>query len=138
MEGAFGAQGTPEALVYGEMSAPDVEEGLRVRVYRGGRAVTKKEIVRQLAAELNVDQTLAKRIVQRAFDSIIDTLIREGRIELRNFGVFEVKVRAARKARNPKTNEQVCVPAKSVVTFQPGKNVAALVEGRRVASRPGA
>lgn len=92
--------------------------------------MTKKEIVRQLAAELNVDQTLTKRIVQRTFDSIIDTLVREGRIELRNFGVFEVKVRAARKARNPKTNEQVHVPAKSVVTFQPGKNVAAMVERR--------
>ena len=90
--------------------------------------MTKKEMVRRLAAELNVDQTLTKKIVQRTFDSIIDALVEKGRIELRNFGVFEVKLRAARKARNPKTNETVFVPAKAVITFQPGKNVAALVE----------
>lgn len=90
--------------------------------------MTKKEMVRRLAAEFNVDQTLTKKIVQKTFDTIIETLLTEGRIELRNFGVFEVKVRAPRKARNPKTNEQVYVPAKRVVTFQPGKNVASMVE----------
>jgi len=44
---------------------------------------------------------------------------------LRNFGVFEVKHRAARKARNPKTNEEVLVPARRIIAFQAGKNVAA-------------
>ncbi len=93
--------------------------------------MTKKEIVRHLAEELGVDQTLTRKIVQRTFDAIIDALVDEGRIELRNFGVFEVRTRAARKARNPKTNEQVTVPARNVVTFQPGKNVAALIEAKR-------
>lgn len=93
--------------------------------------MTKKEIVRQLAAELNVDQSLVKRIVQRTFDTVLETLVEENRIELRNFGVFQVKVRAARKARNPKTNEQVFVPSRSVITFQPGKNVAAMIESRQ-------
>ena len=47
----------------------------------------------------------------------------EGRIELRNFGVFEVKKRAARKARNPRTGQRVDVPEKYVVTFKPGKEM---------------
>ncbi|MCD6394252.1 MAG: integration host factor subunit beta [Planctomycetes bacterium] len=86
--------------------------------------MTKKQIVRQIATELNIDQTLAKKVVQRCLDTIIDVLAKEGRIELRNFGVFEVKRRAARKARNPRTNEEVWVPPKKVVRFQAGKNVA--------------
>ena len=90
--------------------------------------ITKKEMVRRIAAELQVDQALTRRIVQRTLDSILEALASVGRIELRDFGVFEVKHRAARKARNPKTNQQVVVPAKSVLVFQPGKNVAAMVE----------
>ena len=70
-----------------------------------------------------VTQLLVKEIVQMVFDRIIDTLIAEGRIELRNFGVFEVKKRAARTARNPRTGEAVDVPEKYVVTFKPGKTM---------------
>ena len=51
----------------------------------------------------------------------------EGRIELRNFGVFEVKVRRPRKARNPRTGAKVSVPSKKVVTFKPGKEMEELV-----------
>jgi len=90
--------------------------------------LTKRDIVRQIAEELKVDQLLTKQIVQRCLDTIIDTLDETGRIELRNFGVFEVKMRAARKARNPKTNEEVRVPSRRMVTFQAGKNVAARIQ----------
>jgi integration host factor subunit beta len=93
----------------------------------GEVALTKKEMVRQIAAELDVDQVLTKKIVQRTLDTILEGLARSGRVELRNFGVFEVKKRAARKARNPKTNEEVLVPARKVILFQPGKNVAARI-----------
>ncbi len=68
-------------------------------------------------------QLKTKEIVQQTFDAIIDTLVREERIELRNFGVFEVKKRAARKARNPRTGTRVDVPEKYVVTFKPGKEM---------------
>ncbi|MCL4110412.1 UNVERIFIED_CONTAM: hypothetical protein GTU68_006632 [Idotea baltica] len=54
---------------------------------------------------------------------IVDTLVTHGRIELRNFGVFEVKQRAARKARNPRTGDSVEVPSRFVVTFKPGKEM---------------
>lgn len=90
--------------------------------------MTKKEMVRQIAAKLKVDQVLAKRVVQSVLDSILEALVRSGRVELRNFGVFEIKTRAARKARNPKTNQEVFVPARSVLCFQPGKNVASRIE----------
>jgi len=83
--------------------------------------VTKKEIVKQISDKLKLPQIKTKEIVQLTFDSIVETLVREGRIELRNFGVFEVKRRKPRKARNPRTGESVQVEGKNVVTFQPGK-----------------
>jgi nucleoid DNA-binding protein len=83
--------------------------------------VTKKEIVKTISDETGLNQQVIKKIVQKTFDSIIDTLVEDGRIELRNFGVFQVRPRAARKARNPRTGRQVEVPEKFVVSFKPGK-----------------
>ena len=83
--------------------------------------MTKKEIVKQISDKLQLPQIKTKEIVQLTFDAIVDTLVSDGRIELRNFGVFEVKRRKPRKARNPRTGEGVDVVAKNVVTFQPGK-----------------
>ena len=93
--------------------------------------MTKKEIVRHICDEANkqkllkgnLTQLATKEIVQWTFDAIIETLVTEGRIELRNFGVFEVKQRKPRKARNPRTGARVDVEAKNVVTFQPGKTM---------------
>jgi nucleoid DNA-binding protein len=91
--------------------------------------VTKKEIVatickrandEKLIPKHNLTQLATKEIVQWTFEAIIETLVREGRIELRNFGVFEVKQRKPRKARNPRTGAPVNVESKNVVTFQPG------------------
>ncbi len=89
--------------------------------------MTKKDIVRTISEEVGLTQQQTKEIVQKTFDAIIDCLVREQRIELRNFGVFEVKPRAARKARNPRTGQQVDVPSKHVVTFKPGKFMEARV-----------
>ncbi|MCI0463104.1 MAG: integration host factor subunit beta [Gemmataceae bacterium] len=85
--------------------------------------MTKKEIVKQISEDLEETQLKVKEIVQKTFDAIVETLIREKRIELRNFGVFEVKRRKARKARNPRTGEKVDVEPKNVVTFKPGKEM---------------
>lgn len=85
--------------------------------------MTKKEIVKQISEELGLTQLKTKEIVQKTFDAIVDTLLSERRIELRNFGVFEVKKRKARKARNPRTGERVDVEPKYVVTFKPGKEM---------------
>ncbi|MBI1314392.1 integration host factor subunit beta [bacterium] len=85
--------------------------------------MTKKDIVKAISEQIGMTQLKTKEIVQKTFDAIIDTLVREERIELRNFGVFEVKKRAARKARNPRTGDRVEVPEKYVVTFKPGKEM---------------
>ncbi len=92
-------------------------------VVREKRDVTKKEIVRTISEEIGLTQLKTKEIVQKTFDAIVETLVDDGRIELRNFGVFEVKRRAPRKARNPRTGEKVDVAEKFVVTFKPGKEM---------------
>jgi nucleoid DNA-binding protein len=89
----------------------------------GETVVTKKEIVKTISDEIGLTQLKTKEIVQKTFDAIVETLVEERRIELRNFGVFEVKKRAARKARNPRTGDKVYVPEKYVVTFKPGKEM---------------
>src|ERR671932_549002 len=93
--------------------------------------VTKKEIVKQISERIGLTQLKTKEIVQQTFDAIVDTLIEVGRIELRNFGVFEVKMRKARKARNPRTGERVDVEPKNVVTFKPGKEMEERVRNMR-------
>ena len=85
--------------------------------------MTKKEMAQQIAGQVNLTQLQALEVVQMVFDGIIDTLVNERRIELRGFGVFEVKKRKPRKARNPKTGESVMVPEKMAVTFKQGLEV---------------
>lgn len=85
--------------------------------------MTKKDIVKAISEQIGMTQLKTKEIVQKTFEAIIETLVAEHRIELRNFGVFEVKKRAARKARNPRTGERVDVAEKFVVTFKPGKEM---------------
>ncbi len=89
--------------------------------------MTKKEIVRTISEEIGLTQLKTKEIVQKTFDAIVRALVEERRIELRNFGVFEVKRRAPRKARNPRTGDDVFVPEKYVVTFKPGKEMESRV-----------
>ena len=85
--------------------------------------MTKWDMAKAIAKEMGIPQLQAVAIVQRIFDGITETLLSEGRIELRNFGVFEVKERKPRRARNPRTGEAVDVPAKLVVTFKPGREM---------------
>jgi nucleoid DNA-binding protein len=82
--------------------------------------MTKKDMARIITEETGLRYSRVLEIVQQIFDGIIDTLVQEGRIELRNFGIFEVKKRKARQARNPRTGESVSVPEKLGVTFKPG------------------
>ena len=83
--------------------------------------MTKNDLVVTIAKSTGLKQADIKKIVQMVLDGIIDVLVTERRIELRNFGVFEVRHRKARKARNPRTGEEVQVPEKNVVTFKPGR-----------------
>jgi integration host factor subunit beta len=83
--------------------------------------VTKKNIVRTISEELGLTQHETRQIVQKTFDAIVRILAEERRVEPRNFGVFEVRWRKSRKARNPRTGETVVVPEKCTVTFKPGQ-----------------
>lgn len=83
--------------------------------------MTKKEIVKAISQDVGLPKSKTREIVQKTFDAIIDALVNEGRIELRNFGIFEVKKRAARPGRNPRTGDEILVPERFVVNFKPGK-----------------
>ena len=98
--------------------------------------MTKKDMAKAIAEEMDLTQMQAKEIIQRVLDGITESLLQEGRIELRNFGVFEVKKRKPRKARNPRTGEEVTVPARLVVYFKPGREMEERV--RQLTKVPGA
>lgn len=89
---------------------------------------TKKDIVRDVADRSELTQTQVKDVVQLTFDTILAALVRGEKVELRNFGVFGVKERAERRARNPRTGEQVMVPKKKVVIFKPGRQMETRVK----------
>jgi nucleoid DNA-binding protein len=92
--------------------------------------MTKIAIARTVSEKLNITQQEAKRVVQNVLDAIEQTLVEEGRIELRNFGVLEVRDRSARKARNPRTGETVQVEKKRVVVFKAGKALEDAVQDK--------
>src|SRR4030043_537209 len=83
--------------------------------------ITKKEIIDRIAENTNTKRAVVKPVIQSFLDEIIDELAKNNRLEFRDFGVFEPKIRAARKAQNPKTMEQVRVPAKRNVKFKMGR-----------------
>ncbi|TVQ60794.1 MAG: integration host factor subunit beta [Phycisphaerales bacterium] len=85
------------------------------------RTVTKKDLVDRIASESGLKRADVKLIVQAFLDAIVDDLGQGNRIEFRDFGVFETKLRAPRVAQNPKTLERVEVPAKRTVKFKVGR-----------------
>lgn len=93
--------------------------------------MTKRDLIRSVYRDLNIAPKSAQVAVRKVLDTVLDTLVTEGRIELRNFGIFEVKWRAARQARNPTTGEKVDVAEKHVVTFCPGKEMQQRIENRK-------
>lgn len=83
--------------------------------------ITKKELVSRIADQTKQTKVVVKDVIQRFLDEIIGELSAGNRLEFREFGVFEVKERAARLAQNPRTLEKVQVPAKKVVKFKVGR-----------------
>lgn len=85
------------------------------------KTITKKELVARIAERTNQTKVVAKDIIQSFLDEIIEELGNGNRLEFREFGVFEIQERAARKALNPRTREKVGVPARYVVKFKVGR-----------------
>ena len=97
--------------------------------------MTKKDIANAIATTTGIPALQVQEVVQKTFDAIVATLVTERRIELRGFGVFEVKKRAARNGRNPRTGEKVFVPERLVVKFVPGSEMEGRV--RSLETKPG-
>ena len=83
--------------------------------------ITKKELIDRIAERTDTKRVVVKRIVQIFLDEIVEELGGGNRLEFRDFGVFESKLRAARTAQNPKTLERVDVPSKRTVRFKIGR-----------------
>ncbi len=83
--------------------------------------ITKKELIDRIAEGGGHRRVQVKRVVQQFLDEIVNELGKGNRLEFRDFGVFETKVRKARKAQNPKTLEPVAVPEKRTVKFKVGR-----------------
>lgn len=100
------------------------------------QTTTKRDLCEKIVRKTNNSQLVVKETVQMLLDRIVQELSQGNRIELRDFGVFEVKQRAARKARNPRTGEEAFVPAKKVVLFKVGKLMKEKVNDSQPISQP--
>src|SRR5277367_3598496 len=90
--------------------------------------LTKRDLVTRISDESGLIQQQVLDVVQKTLDYIAESLAKGDKVELRNFGVFEVKVRKARVGRNPNSPERdVPIPQRAVVKFKPGKEMRAEV-----------
>ena len=81
--------------------------------------LTKRDLVVRISEETGMIQTQVFDVVQKTLDYIAESLAKGDKVELRNFGVFEVKVRKARVGRNPnKPETDVPIPARAMVKFK--------------------
>lgn len=93
--------------------------------------MTKKEIARHVYTATQLSLVDSQAAVQATFDAISKLLVKHGRVELRGFGVFSVQTRAARKAHNPRTGEEVQVEEHDTVVFKPSKLMKGTLDARR-------
>ena len=105
----------------GKQQTPSLTRRLFIQ---GGNlpTITKSHLAKMLAEEKNLNGTQAKDLVDAFFQALTESIIQGDRIEARGFGVFVVKETNARpNARNPRSGQEVFVPARRKVMFKPGK-----------------
>ena len=85
--------------------------------------MTKADIVEQIAAKTGLTKTDTALVVEGVLEALKDALITGNTVEIRGFGTFKIKKRAARRARNPRTGEPVNIPEKFVPTFKPSREL---------------
>ena len=90
--------------------------------------MTKADIVKQIADSTGLTKTDVSMVVESVLDVLKDALERGDRIEIRKFGVFKVVERAPRKARNPRTGEEVPLPKRRAPVFVPSKHLRARIK----------
>ena len=90
--------------------------------------LTKRDLVTRICEETGQLQPQVFDVVQKILDYITEALAAGGKIEFRNFGVFEVKIRKSRVGRNPnKPETDVPIPAHAIVKFKAGKEMRSQV-----------
>ena len=97
--------------------------------------ITKKELIDRIAEKTNTKRVVVKPVIQSFLNEVIGELTRNNRLEFRDFGVFETKTRAARRAQNPKTLKRVKVPAKRIVKFKMGRLMKQKMNTRKTQER---
>lgn len=97
-----------------------------------GMSTTKRELVMKIAEDTGIPQQKVYKVLQKSLDLIMESLVLGRNVELRNFGVFEVRERKQRIGRNPTKPEQVVtIPSRRVVKFKAGKVMRqSVLEGR--------
>lgn len=100
---------------------------LRHPQFHGGYRMTKAELVEEVCKTSQLSKKDAETVVQTVLDSIVESLKKGDKVELRGFGSFRIRSRQARQGRNPKTGILVKVPAKRVPYFKPGKELRELL-----------
>jgi len=95
--------------------------------------ITKHQIVADVSARTGLPQQRVMEVVQQTFDCLSDLLAQGNRIEIRNFGVFDVRVKRARIGRVLATMQPIEIPARAVVRFKPGKEMRQLVAEKATA-----
>jgi integration host factor subunit beta len=100
--------------------------------------MTKAELVEEVARVSELTKKHSEVIVNTVFDSIIDALRKDEKIELRGFGSFRIRQRRSRQGRNPKTGDKVDVPAKRIPYFKPGKELKELINTSAQSPEPAA
>ncbi|MDQ7031230.1 MAG: HU family DNA-binding protein [Desulfonauticus sp.] len=83
--------------------------------------MTKGDVIAMIAEKADLTKAAAERALNAFLDAVQEALVQEGKLTLTGFGTFEVAQRAARKGRNPRTGEEIEIPACKVVKFRPGK-----------------
>lgn len=91
--------------------------------------MTKRDIVVRIAEETKLTQNEVAEVVQKTLDYIAEELAEGRTVELRNFGVFEITTRKARKGRNPnKPQDEVIIPERTVIKFKTGRELKDKIE----------
>lgn len=83
--------------------------------------ITKKELIDRIALRTGMKRTDVRNVLQMFLSEVVEQLGNGNRLEFRDFGVFEIKIRAPRTAQNPKTLERVIVPKRKTVRFKVGR-----------------
>ncbi len=90
--------------------------------------LTKAEMAEKIFEEVGLNKREAKEFVDTFFDALSERLATGVQVKLSGFGNFELRRKNTRPGRNPKTGEEIPIPARTVVTFRPGQKLKERVE----------